>query len=139
MSKIGNENLYKEAAEQWLKENPNKTLADCPQKEKVTLPTGKIISLGTFIAKIRLIYRTMQEGKHYGRCKDLTEEQIKWWTDHGIDWGKKINGKKNATIKSDKEIIEKYTSIMSGNREKAKKVVQCLTNLKEKNKRENGT
>jgi len=38
---------------------------------------------------MKSIYRAMQEGKHYGTCKDLTEEQISWWTSHVLDFGER--------------------------------------------------
>ena len=38
----------------------------------------------------------MQEGKHYHGNRDLTNEQISWWTEHGINFSKKKKLKKRV-------------------------------------------
>ena len=34
---------------------------------------------------MKQVLKAMQEGTHYGKNNDLTEEQIAWWTEQGVD------------------------------------------------------
>ena len=124
-------NLHQKAVEQWLKDNPDKTLADCTTEDKIILENGKTINLKEYLNRLRKIYKAMQKGKQYRDYKNLTEEEIKWWTDHGMNWDLVSKRKKNNRS-SEKQLIEEYAILMSGNIEKARKVVACLTMLKTK-------
>ncbi|MDE5587347.1 MAG: hypothetical protein K2I72_03135, partial [Bacilli bacterium] len=75
---------YREAYLIWKEENPKKE--DVPQSAMIELPNGKKVPLGRRISTMKLIYKSMQEGKHYGACKDLTEDEILWWTEQGLVW-----------------------------------------------------
>ncbi len=83
-------NKYQQAALVWLEQNPGKTLADCRQKEDVVLANQKPVHLGMHLSRIRRIYRAMQEGKKHSSHRNLTEEEILWWTEHGMEWGTPI-------------------------------------------------
>lgn len=75
---------YREAWLIWKKEHSEETCV--PYCEVVTLKDGKKVPLGRKIHLMMYIYQAMQEGKHYGKSKDLTEEQITWWTSHGLNF-----------------------------------------------------
>ncbi|MDE5586918.1 MAG: hypothetical protein K2I72_00940 [Bacilli bacterium] len=77
---------YRQAYLIWKEKNPEKE--EVPSEEVITLPNGKIANLGRKIIIMRAIYQAMQEGKHYKKYKDLTEEQISWWSSHGVNLGK---------------------------------------------------
>ena len=124
-------NLHQKAVEQWLKDNPDKTLADCTTEDKIILENGKTINLKSYLTRLCYIYKAMQKGNQYRDYKNLTEEEIKWWTDHGMNWDLVSKRKKNNRS-SEKQLIEEYAILMSGNIEKARKVVACLTMLKTK-------
>ncbi len=81
------EEEYREAYLLWKNENPDKT--QVPNATSVKISNGKVISLGGRISIMKMVYSAMQEGKHYKNSKDLTEEQIAWWTSYGIDLGKR--------------------------------------------------
>ena len=80
------EEEYREAYLLWKKENPEEK--NVPQSAKVILPNGKEINLGTRINKMKCIYKAMQRGEHFQSNKDLTSEQISWWTGHGFNFEK---------------------------------------------------
>ena len=82
------EGEYREAYLIWKEENPKKE--DVPCSAIIELPNGKKISLGQRITLMKCTYQAMQEGKHFQNNRDLTEEQISWWTEHGVNLGKKI-------------------------------------------------
>ncbi len=86
--------LYRQAALVWLEQHPGKTLADCRQKEDVVLENQKPVHLGHYLSRIRVIYRAMQKGERYQSCCDLTEEEIVWWTELGMNWDKQKAGRK---------------------------------------------
>ncbi len=90
--------LWQEAALVWLNRNPNKTLADCRQKEDVVLANQQTVHLGYYLSRIRGIYRAMQKGKRYQNCCDLTEEEIAWWTELGMNWDKQKAGRKRKEV-----------------------------------------
>ena len=77
------ETEYREAYLLWKEKNPKK--ARVPSNEVVPLPSGKEVPLGYKISIMKLVYKAMQDGRHYGNCKDLTEKQISWWTEHGVN------------------------------------------------------
>ncbi|MDE5587334.1 MAG: hypothetical protein K2I72_03065, partial [Bacilli bacterium] len=81
---ICSEDEYREAYLIWKEENPEQE--NVPHKTVIELPNGKSVPLGQRISLMRLIYKAMQEGKHYGSYRDLTEEEISWWTEHGVDF-----------------------------------------------------
>ena len=85
---VTTEEEYREAYLFWKEQNPTKK--NVGYREVVILPNKKEISLGDKITLMKSIYDAMQEGKHYGSCKDLTEEKILWWTDHGVDLNVKM-------------------------------------------------
>jgi len=74
---------YQEAYLLWRKQHPEEQWFS--QSTVVTLPSGKQVNLGERIIMIRVIYQAMQRGEHYGANKDLTKEEISWWTEHGLD------------------------------------------------------
>ncbi len=80
------EEEYREAYLLWKKKNPN--TKDIPRSTVIVLPNQKKINLGKRVSLMRQIYRTMQQGESYNKNKELTEEQISWWTEHGVDLGK---------------------------------------------------
>ncbi|MDE5586807.1 MAG: hypothetical protein K2I72_00360, partial [Bacilli bacterium] len=77
------EENYQQAYLLWKKQNSEKKFV--PYHEEVTLETGESVLLGIRVFIIVSIYQAMKEGKHYRNYKDLTEEQIEWWTSHGLD------------------------------------------------------
>lgn len=84
---------YQEAALVWLERNPGKTLANYKQKTKVELENGDCVPLGIYLNRIRCIYKAMQKGEKFWSYRDLTNEEIQWWSNLGIVWDtlKEIN------------------------------------------------
>ena len=74
--------IYQEAYLLWKKENPKEK--KIPYTLIVELANGQKVSLGKRISNMRSIYAAMQRGEHYNKCKNLTEEEILWWTEQGI-------------------------------------------------------
>ncbi len=79
-------NKYQEAALVWLEQNPGKEINECCQKVKVSLGNGEPILLGSYLSRIKAVYHAMQEGRNYLRYKQLTEEEILWWSKLGLNW-----------------------------------------------------
>jgi len=86
--RICTEEEYREAYLLWKEENPG--VEKVPYEEVVILPNEKKVSLGRRICTMKSIYKAMQMGKHYQRCRDLTEDVILWWTSHGLDLKGKV-------------------------------------------------
>ena len=80
------EEKYRKAIEKWQALHPEKRYLDVKQKETIELEGFGIINLGKLISIRRGIYKAMQQGEKYWNCKDLTEEQIIWDTEHGMIW-----------------------------------------------------
>ena len=83
---VWQEKNYREAILQWKREHPEKKYLDIKQKEIVNLDGIGVINIGLLVNKRRGIYKAMQEGKSYGKCKNLTEEQISWDEEQGMIW-----------------------------------------------------
>ncbi len=79
-------NKYQLAVLKWKEENPNKRYLDVPVQAIVEVKGYGLIKIGTKIKTIRSIYQAMQKGKRYGANKELTEEEIKWYNQHGMIW-----------------------------------------------------
>ena len=80
------EEVYRQVVLQWKREHPEKRYLDIKQKETIDLEGIGIINIGSLVCKRRSIYNAMREGKSYGKCKNLTEEQISWDEEHGMIW-----------------------------------------------------
>lgn len=80
------EKNYREAILQWKREHPEKKYLDIKRNETIELNGIGPINIGMQINKYRNIYKAMQQGKNYGECKNLTEEQIAWNEEHGMIW-----------------------------------------------------
>ena len=109
-NRISNREILQQGYLQWKKENPN--VKSIPHDATIELKNGKIIKIGRRVAEVRYIYRAMQKGEHYGTKKDLTEEQIKWWKENGLDFEIHKKGKavKKPTVKKKTPIKKKNPS-----------------------------
>ncbi|MBE6147408.1 MAG: hypothetical protein E7168_03645 [Firmicutes bacterium] len=77
------EQLNRRAIEKWKEEHPELDYIDIPQSAKVIID-GQEVAIGRIILRIRNVYSAMQKGKHFNNYKDLTEEEITYWSSLGI-------------------------------------------------------
>jgi len=80
------QNKYQEAYLLWKEKHPEERFV--PHDTTIELPNGKKVFLGRRIYVMQSVYRAMRRGNHYGTYKDLTEEEIAWWTEHGFSFEK---------------------------------------------------
>lgn len=124
------EEEYRMALEKWKNDNPDKEYSNIKQNTVVEIVTEsgtKSISIGKKISNIRSIYKAMQEGKKYGRSKDLTDEQIEYYSSRGL-LDNKYKKNNNSTNKQSQ--LDKYIELFDGDKNKALKVIECLNDLK---------
>ena len=101
------EEEYREAYLLWEKEN--RIVSAITSKTVVELSNGRKIPLGNRMNTMKFIYDAMQQGKHYGKSKDLTKEQIAWWKSHGFSFEKKKQStKKNQTSKTIGDLLLEF-------------------------------
>ncbi len=86
MQKRISEEIYRQAVLQWKRNHPEKKHLDIKRNETIELNGIGPINIGMKINRYRNIYNAMQQGKSYGKCKNLTEEQIAWNEEHGMIW-----------------------------------------------------
>ena len=78
--------VYKKAILKWKRLHPEKFYLDIKAKETIDLEGIGKVKVGNKISNMRQLYKAMQEGKQYGTCKDLTEEEIAWYREQGMIW-----------------------------------------------------
>ena len=79
------ENKYRQAALLWKKENHKEHL-DIPITTTVYIKRYGMVKIGRHLSDMRSIYKMQKKGSHYHGRKNLTEEQIAWWTKEGMNW-----------------------------------------------------
>ena len=84
--KYNSKEVYRQAILKWKEKHPEKKDLDIKKKDKIDLEGIGTINIGVLIIIRRGIYNAMLQGKKYQTCKDLTEEQIAWDTEHGMIW-----------------------------------------------------
>ena len=130
------EECYQKAVIIWKEQNPDKKYLDFSARTDIEVEGIGKVNIGNRVYLVRYIYNAMQEGKHYGSHKDLTQEEINWWTNQGMIWDYEEyqkNNKTNSKPKS-KSMFDKYSDMFDGDKSKADLVVKCLTDLKTKRK-----
>ncbi|HIR49507.1 MAG TPA: hypothetical protein IAB35_05960 [Candidatus Faecimonas gallistercoris] len=130
--------VYKKAILKWKRLHPESLYLDIKVKETIDLEGIGEVKIGQRLNNMRKIYKAMQEGKHYGTHKDLTEEEIAWYKEHGMiwnlkEWKKQAKPKQTKPKQQKKQTqLEKYTEMFHGDIEKAERVINCLNNLRKK-------
>lgn len=80
------ENNFQQAILKWKEKHPEKMYLDIKKLEKISLEGVGIINLGIQVSIRRSIYNAMQKGEQYLNCRNLTEEEIIWYTKQGMIW-----------------------------------------------------
>ena len=83
------EEIWMRAILKWKRLHPERLYLDIKRNETIDLEGIGKVKIGSKINRLRTIYKAMQEGKHYGTSKDLTEETINWYEEQGMIWNLK--------------------------------------------------
>lgn len=78
------EKVYKNAVLKWKAIHPDSTSLDISHKETINLDGIGTINIGQKIRLLRHTYKVQIRGER--NFKNLTEEQIAWYTEHGMIW-----------------------------------------------------
>ncbi len=78
------EKVYKNAVLKWKAIHPDRTNLDISHKETINLDGIGTINIGQKICLLRYTYKVQIRGER--NFKNLTEEQIAWYTEQGMIW-----------------------------------------------------